>query len=73
MASEYRYTLERQDNGWWLVRFPMVPEEARSNACDCLVAALEGYEKAAKPLPLGSSSDGVRLFFIGNNDPDHPP
>lgn len=60
MAFGYRYTLERQENGWWLVRFPGVPEaltegktqeEARSNAVDCVVAALEGYMKAGKPLP----------------------
>lgn len=60
MAFGYRYTLERQENGWWLVRFPGVPEaltegktqeEARSHAVDCVVAALEGYMKAGKPLP----------------------
>jgi antitoxin HicB len=60
MALGYRYTLERQQNGWWLVRFPRIPEaltegeskeEARANARDCLVAALEGYMKAGRPLP----------------------
>jgi antitoxin HicB len=60
MAFGYRYTLERQDNGWWLVRFPGIPEaltegetkeEARANARDCVIAALEGYMKAGKPLP----------------------
>src|SRR5262249_17885345 len=60
MAFGYRYTLERQENGWWLVRFPGIPEamtegetqdEARSNAVDCVIAALEGYMKAGKPLP----------------------
>jgi antitoxin HicB len=60
MAFGYRYTLERQGNGWWLVRFVGVPEaltegeterEARANALDCLIAALEGYMKAGKPLP----------------------
>jgi antitoxin HicB len=60
MAFGYRYTLERQENGWWLVRFPGVPEaltegetpeEARSNAVDCVIAALEGYMKAGRPLP----------------------
>jgi len=60
MGFGYRYTLERQQNGWWLVRFPAIPEaltegetqdEARANAVDCVTAALEGYMKAGKPLP----------------------
>lgn len=60
MAFGYRYKLERQQNGWWLVRFPGIPEaltegaterEARDNALDCVVAALEGYMKAGRPLP----------------------
>jgi antitoxin HicB len=60
MAFGYRFTLERQQNGWWLVRFPGIPEaltegesqeEARANAVDCVVAALEGYIKAGKRLP----------------------
>jgi antitoxin HicB len=60
MALGYRYTLERQDNGWWLVRFPGIPEAlaegetqegARAEAVDCVIAALEGYVKAGRPLP----------------------
>ncbi|MFZ0496499.1 MAG: hypothetical protein WBE80_01735 [Methylocella sp.] len=60
MAFGYRYTLERQENGWWLVRFPGIPEaltegeteeEARANARDCVITALEGYMKAGKLLP----------------------
>ncbi len=60
MAFGYRYKLERQQNGWWLVRFPGIPEaltegeaerEARDNALDCVIAALEGYMKAGRPLP----------------------
>jgi len=60
MAFGYHYTLERQENGWWLVRFPGIPEaltegeteeEARANALDCVIAALEGYMKAGRPLP----------------------
>jgi predicted RNase H-like HicB family nuclease len=60
MAFGYRYTLERQENGWWLVRFPGVPEaltegdtqeEAHANAVNCVITALEGYMKAGKPLP----------------------
>jgi antitoxin HicB len=60
MAFGYRYTLEQQENGWWLVRFPGIPEaltegeteeDARANARDCVIAALEGYMKAGRPLP----------------------
>jgi antitoxin HicB len=65
MAFGYRYTLQREDNGWCLVRFPGVPEaltegeteaEARTNAVDCLIAALEGYIRAGKQLPRGGAS-----------------
>jgi len=69
MAFGYRYRLERQDNGWWLVRFPGIPEaltegqtekEARANAVDCVLAALEGYMKAGKRLPRqGASHSGA--------------
>ena len=64
MAVGYRYTLERQENGWWLVRFPAIPEaltegetadEARTSALDCVIAALEGYMKTGKPLPRESA------------------
>jgi antitoxin HicB len=60
MGFGYRYTLERQENGWWLVRFPGIPEaltegeteaEASENARDCVITALEGYMKAGRPLP----------------------
>ena len=60
MGVGYQYTLQRQENGWWLVRFPKVPEaltegeteeEARTNAIDCVITALEGYMKAGRPLP----------------------
>src|ERR1700678_2848992 len=60
MAFGYRYKLERQKNGWWLVRFLGIPEAltegetesaARRNAVDCVIAALEGYMKAGRPLP----------------------
>src|SRR4029077_16523177 len=69
MAFGYRFTLERQDNGWWLVRFPGVPEaltegerqdEARANAVDCVIAALEGYMKAGKPLPRQGGTQARR-------------
>ena len=69
MAFGYRYTLGRQKNGWWLVRFPGIPEaltegetqeEARANARDCVIAALEGYMKAGKPLPrTGAGHSGA--------------
>ena len=64
MAFGYRYKLEPQENGWWLVLFPGIPEaltegetqdEARANAVDCVVAALEGYMKAGRPLPRQGS------------------
>src|SRR5208282_1624391 len=60
MAFGYRFTLERQSNGWLLVRFPGIPEaltegeteaDARANALDCVITALEGYMKAGKLLP----------------------
>lgn len=60
VAFGYPYKLEREKNGWWLVRFPDVPEaltegetkeEAFENAKDCLVTALEGYVKAGRPIP----------------------
>jgi antitoxin HicB len=60
MAFGYQYTLERQDNGWWLVRFPGIPEaltegeteaDARAGAVDCVITALEGYMKAGRLLP----------------------
>jgi antitoxin HicB len=66
MAVGYRYTLEPQENGWWLVRFPEIPEaltegeteeEARTNAIDCVTAALEGYMKAGRPIPRPSAPD----------------
>ena len=60
IAFGYRYELERQENGWWLVRFPDIPEAltegeteegARANAIDCVSAALEGYVKVGRPVP----------------------
>jgi antitoxin HicB len=69
MAVGYEYTLERQENGWWLVRFPRVPEaltegeteeEARTNAIDCVITALEGYMKAGRPIPRPSAPSSGR-------------
>jgi antitoxin HicB len=69
MAFGYRYKIEQQENGWWLVRFPGIPEaltegeteeEARANARDCVITALEGYMKAGKPLPReGAGHSGL--------------
>jgi antitoxin HicB len=67
MAFGYQYTLEDQENGWRLVRFPGIPEaltegstaeEARANALDCVLAALEGYMKAGRPLPREGAGHG---------------
>jgi predicted RNase H-like HicB family nuclease len=69
MGFGYRYTLERQKNGWWLVRFPGIPEaltegenkeQARANARDCVITALEGYMKAKRPLPREAAAAGWR-------------
>jgi antitoxin HicB len=69
MAFGYRYKLEREENGWWLVRFPGIPEaltegeteeDARANAIDCVIAALEGYMKAGRPLPRQGASHAGR-------------
>ena len=60
MAVGYRYSLEREENGWFLVRFPEIPEaltegeteaEAHAEALDCVLAALEGYVKAGRGVP----------------------
>jgi antitoxin HicB len=64
MALAYPFVLERQENGWWFVRFPEIPEaltegeteeEARANAIDCVTAAIEGYMKAGKAVPRPST------------------
>ncbi len=69
MAFGYHYDLEQQENGWWLVRFPSIPEAltegeteeaARKSALDCVIAALEGYMKAGKPLPREGASHSGR-------------
>jgi antitoxin HicB len=69
VAVGYEYMLERQENGWWLVRFPKIPEaltegeirdEASANAMDCLITALEGYMKAGRPIPRPSAPSAGR-------------
>ena len=56
MAFGYRYTLETQENGWTLVRFPGIPEaltegaseaEARANALDCVVHTKDPHTGSA--------------------------
>lgn len=74
MALGYEYVRERQANGAWLIRFPGIPEaltegatveEVEANAVDCLLAALEGYVAAGKPLPRpaagGEAADRATL------------
>jgi antitoxin HicB len=60
MSELYRYTLARQRNGAWLVRFPDIPEaltegktlaQAHVAAVDALAAAIKGYRKAGRSLP----------------------
>ena len=72
MAFGYRLALERQENGWWLVHFPDLPEaltegrtkaEARANALDCAITALEGYMKAGRPIPRGSHNARDRVVL----------
>jgi len=69
MALGFHYRLERQENGWWLVRFPRIPEaltegeteeEARANAVDCVIAALEGYMKPGRRLPRQGAAHSGR-------------
>lgn len=66
MGFGYHYTLEQQDNGWWLVRFPTIPEaltegeseaEACVNAVDCVLVALDGYMNVGRPLPQDGAGD----------------
>ena len=74
MAFGYRYELEKQDNGWLMVRFPGVPEaltegtdeaEAIAGALDCLITALEGYMKAGLPIPRkGASHIGINHISL---------
>lgn len=40
MAFGYRYKLERQRNGWWLVRFPGVPEALTEGETSTRLAAM---------------------------------
>jgi antitoxin HicB len=74
MAVAYRYSLEKEANGWWLVRFPDVPEaltegeteaDAHAAAVDCLVAALEGYVTARRRVPRPvAPSDGEQRAVL---------
>ena len=74
MAFGYQFTIETQENGWKLIRFPEIPEaltegeseeEARANALDCVVTALEGYMKAGRPLPRsGAERSGLYRIVL---------
>jgi antitoxin HicB len=64
MAVGYEYMLDRQENGWRLVRFLRIPkaltkgeteQEARTNAIDWVITALEGYMNAGGPIPRPSA------------------
>ena len=73
MAFGYTYELEPEENGWWLVRFPAVPEaltegeteeEARANALDCLLTALEGYVRQGMTLPRDAEGGGSNRIVL---------
>jgi antitoxin HicB len=73
MAFGYSYTLEREENGWWLVRFLAIPEaltegetqtEAKDSAGDCVLAALEGYIRAGRPLPRETGKRGPHRVVL---------
>jgi antitoxin HicB len=73
MTVGYEYTLEQQENGWWLLSFPRIPEalsegeteeEARTNAIDSLITALEGYMRAAGPSAPRHVQDQAVLPFL---------
>lgn len=74
MAFGYRYELEKQKNGWFLLRVPAVPEaltegetreEAIAQALDCVLAALEGYIKDGRPLPRDAGGpDGANRVVL---------
>ena len=54
MAFGYRYRLERQENGWWLVRFPGIPE-----------ALTEGETQAEARFPEPPQNlEPVRLLHV---------
>jgi predicted RNase H-like HicB family nuclease len=73
MISGYRFRLAREDNGWWLVRFPGIPEastegatpdEARANAVGCVMAALEGYMRDGRTLPRQTVEETGRNLAV---------
>jgi predicted RNase H-like HicB family nuclease len=81
MAVGYEYTLERQANGWWLVRFPRIPEaltegeteeEARTNAIDCVITALEGVHEGrqagSQTVRAGSRPGPSRAPVFGHRE-----
>ena len=70
MAFGYRYRLERQQNGWWLVRFPGIPEaltegeteeEARINIREAIAAHLESRLATGEPICTEICSEAISL------------
>ena len=54
MALGYRYTLERQENGWWLVRFPGIPEALTEGETEEEADDLINQFEANVPRPAAS-------------------
>ena len=71
MNLAYPVDIERDEAGFWLVRFPDLTgaatdgetlEEALANARDCLDEALAGYLNRHQPLPLPSEARGRQVI-----------
>ena len=69
----YPVSLERQDDGAYLVSFPDIPEaltegaseeEALTEAEDCLIASLGGYIQAHREVPLPSPARGREVVTL---------
>jgi antitoxin HicB len=71
MRYEYTVRIEPQEDGRYLATFPDVPgattdgatvEEARAMAADALVAALNGYIRLGKAIPVpGKGRDRIAI------------
>ena len=69
----YPVSLERQDDGAFLVSFPDIPEaltegateeKALAEAEDCLIAALGGYIQSRRDIPHPSAARGRALVAL---------